>query len=102
MLDVQRPAVGWIGQAHWRKSIANATESHYDLLDGRWSEAVSKVTEPHIAGIDEGEAQQELVVPSLAIASVDLLQGHRELLIHHAGQTYRLRLTGTNKLILMK
>lgn len=36
------------------------------------------------------------------IASSDLLQGRRELLIHHAGQTYRLRLTAANKLILVK
>lgn len=36
------------------------------------------------------------------IASAELLRGQRELLIHHAGQTYRLRLTASNKLILVK
>lgn len=37
-----------------------------------------------------------------AIDSAELLQGRREVLIHHAGQTYRLRLTASNKLILVK
>lgn len=37
-----------------------------------------------------------------AINSADLLQGHRELLIHHEGEVYRLRLTRTGKLILNK
>jgi hemin uptake protein HemP len=51
-------------------------------------------------GPDPGGAQD----PSgpAGIASADLLQGRRELLIHHAGQTYRLRLTASNKLILVK
>jgi hemin uptake protein HemP len=31
-----------------------------------------------------------------------LLQGGREVLIHHDGQIYRLRLTASNKLILVK
>jgi len=70
-------------------------------LGARWSKAVSKVTEPRTTGIGEVEVQQEQAAPP-SIASAELLQGHRELLIHHAGQTYRLRLTATNKLILMK
>uniref|UniRef100_A0A7C2K015 Hemin uptake protein HemP n=1 Tax=Schlesneria paludicola TaxID=360056 RepID=A0A7C2K015_9PLAN len=34
--------------------------------------------------------------------SAELLQGHREVLIQHEGETYRLRLTKTGKLILNK
>lgn len=36
------------------------------------------------------------------IDSQELFQTDRELLIRHAGMTYRLRLTGLNKLILTK
>jgi len=36
------------------------------------------------------------------IASEQLLQGQNEVLIRHAGQEYRLRLTKQNKLILNK
>lgn len=36
------------------------------------------------------------------IASQQLFAGRRELLIEHAGQTYRLRITQQNKLILNK
>lgn len=36
------------------------------------------------------------------IASTALLGGGNELLIHHAGDTYHLRLTRNNKLILTK
>jgi hemin uptake protein HemP len=34
--------------------------------------------------------------------SRDLFIGTREVLIHHGGETYRLRLTSQNKLILTK
>ena len=37
-----------------------------------------------------------------AIDSHTLLQGSREIRIHHAGQEYRLRLTQNDKLILTK
>jgi hemin uptake protein HemP len=36
------------------------------------------------------------------ISSRDLLAGHREIVIEHGREEYRLRLTGTNKLILTK
>ncbi len=36
------------------------------------------------------------------IDSRDLFVGTREVVIHHGGDTYRLRLTGRNKLILTK
>ncbi len=37
-----------------------------------------------------------------SVASEDLFRGQRELLIHHAGEVYRLRLTRNGKLILNK
>jgi len=36
------------------------------------------------------------------IESVDLFRAGREILISHRGDTYRLRRTGTDKLILVK
>ncbi len=36
------------------------------------------------------------------VASTDLLGDKREVLIEHGDQTYRLRLTASNKLILVK
>lgn len=39
---------------------------------------------------------------SLAYESGSLLKGFNEILIHHNGETYRLRLTKNNKLILHK
>lgn len=40
--------------------------------------------------------------PPPVLSSQQLLAGARELLIQHQGQTYRLRLTAQNKLILTK
>jgi hemin uptake protein HemP len=37
-----------------------------------------------------------------SLDSQDLLAGRREVLIRHGAETYRLRLTSNNKLILMK
>ena len=36
------------------------------------------------------------------IVSANLLQGRREIVIRHAGQRYRLRITANDKLILTK
>lgn len=47
-----------------------------------------------------GVAQGAAGVPG--VQSAALLQGGREVLIHHDGQIYRLRLTASNKLILVK
>jgi hemin uptake protein HemP len=49
---------------------------------------------------DRPPAQEAGPLPE--VASADLLRGHREMLIHHEGETYRLRLTRTGKLILNK
>lgn len=40
--------------------------------------------------------------PLPIIESRTLLAGHREVLIRHGDDTYRLKLTSNNKLILMK
>ena len=46
----------------------------------------------------------ELAAPSTLreINSSNLLQGEKEVLIHHGGEVYRLRLTKNGKLILQK
>jgi hemin uptake protein HemP len=46
----------------------------------------------------------ELASPSTLreIDSSSLLQGEKEVLIHHSGEVYRLRLTKNGKLILQK
>ena len=40
------------------------------------------------------------IVPS--VDSVTLMKGRRELIIRHGADTYRLRITASNKLILTK
>jgi hemin uptake protein HemP len=50
--------------------------------------------------IQEAKNIQAAVVR--AIASEDLFAGARELVIKHAGEDYRLRLTNQGKLILTK
>lgn len=37
-----------------------------------------------------------------SISSAELFGDHREIVILHAGELYRLRITGNNKLILTK
>jgi hemin uptake protein HemP len=39
---------------------------------------------------------------SLRISSQDLLAGRREVIIQHGAEQYRLQLTNSNKLILVK
>ena len=48
------------------------------------------------------EGQRVISVAEHKIDSRDLFVGTRELIILHAGGTYRLRLTAQNKLILTK
>lgn len=38
--------------------------------------------------------------PPIRLQSAELFRRHREVLIEHAGRTYRLRITGQGKLIL--
>ncbi len=59
-------------------------------------------------GADGGPAQSTSPGPRMIsvaghkIDSRDLFIGTREVVIHHGGEVYRLRLTGQNKLILTK
>ena len=46
--------------------------------------------------------QRVISVAEHKIDSRDLFVGTREVIIHHGGGTYRLRLTAQNKLILTK
>ncbi|MCH8829153.1 MAG: hemin uptake protein HemP [Planctomycetes bacterium] len=58
------------------------------------SESDSGKSPPKKAGDDLG--------PARTVLSEELLQGRQELLIEHAGETYRLRVTRKGKLILYK
>jgi len=56
-------------------------------------------------GAESGSSQSGPRMISIAghkIDSRDLFIGTREVIIHHGGEVYRLRLTGQNKLILTK
>lgn len=46
--------------------------------------------------------EQPEAAPTPAVDSAVLLKGRRELAIRHGRDTYRLRLTASNKLILTK
>ena len=48
------------------------------------------------------QGERQISVRHGEIDSRELFQSKRELLIRHGGDTYRLRLTGLNKLILTK
>ena len=41
-------------------------------------------------------------LPALIVDSTTLMGGRRELIIRHGDETYRLRITASNKLILTK
>lgn len=59
------------------------------------------MTDPSDGPRDAGPAD----APSRAVPGIDsktLLRGQRELAIRHGADTYRLRLTASNKLILTK
>jgi hemin uptake protein HemP len=48
------------------------------------------------------DASRETIDIASSIDSATLLKGQRELLIRHGAETYRLRITASNKLILTK
>jgi hemin uptake protein HemP len=50
----------------------------------------------------DGRMTRTIAMHSHRIDSADLFVGTREITIGHAGETYRLRLTSQNKLILTK
>jgi hemin uptake protein HemP len=51
---------------------------------------------------DNDAASPEKANGPPVIFSRDLLAGHREIIIQHGSEQYRLRLTNSNKLILCK
>lgn len=54
------------------------------------------------AAASEERAQRKVTVSDNRIDSRDFFAGAREITIVHGADTYRLRLTGQNKLILTK
>jgi len=49
-----------------------------------------------------GESTRQIPISGNRMDSAELFHSTRELLITHGGETYRLRLTSQNKLILTK
>jgi hemin uptake protein HemP len=62
----------------------------------------SKLDGPKQAGTPSTEQPRSIPVDANRIDSRDLFVGTRELTISHGSETYRLRLTAQNKLILTK
>ena len=61
----------------------------------------TKASDQEIGGAASPAGGQQPLTPRI-ISSGDLLKGKRELIIHHNREVYRLKLTGSNKLILTK
>jgi hemin uptake protein HemP len=62
----------------------------------------SKLDDPKTPGAPSTQPLRTIPVDANRIDSRDLFVGTRELTIGHGGETYRLRLTAQNKLILTK
>ena len=62
------------------------------------------MTEPEAATLPKRHGTPDPAVPDGAgvIDAAQLLRGSNEVVIRHAGQTYRLRVTRANKLLLIK
>jgi hemin uptake protein HemP len=58
--------------------------------------------EKNPSGISAGAAGRSIPMRENRIESSDLFVATKEILIQHGSETYRLRLTGQNKLILTK
>jgi hemin uptake protein HemP len=56
----------------------------------------------NLSGINAATSERSIAVHDNRIASRDLFVATKEILIQHGEETYRLRLTGQNKLILTK
>ena len=57
---------------------------------------------PHATRPDDVGGETTDRTPSADVDSAALMKGRRELLIRHGTDTYRLRITASNKLILTK
>lgn len=62
----------------------------------------SKLNDSNSTGAPSVQAMRSIPVDANRIDSRDLFIGTRELTIGHGSETYRLRLTAQNKLILTK
>jgi hemin uptake protein HemP len=62
----------------------------------------SKLDDPRSAGAEHLQALRSIPIDGHRIESRDLFAGTREVTIGHGSETYRLRLTAQNKLILTK
>jgi hemin uptake protein HemP len=51
---------------------------------------------------EPGDHPEKTEAAAPVLSSRDLLAGHREVIIEHGAERYRLRLTSSNKLILVK
>jgi hemin uptake protein HemP len=58
--------------------------------------------EKNASGISVPEGARSIPMRENRVESRDLFVATKEILIQHGGDTYRLRLTGQNKLILTK
>jgi hemin uptake protein HemP len=58
--------------------------------------------EKNASGISAGASDRSIPMRENRIESSDLFVATKEILILHGSETYRLRLTGQNKLILTK
>lgn len=67
----------------------------------RMTGAATAVTDDDAPAQDEKPAAPPTIGPPI-LSSRDLLAGHREVIIQHGKEQYRLRLTNSNKLILVK
>lgn len=57
---------------------------------------------PDDVGGDTADVVSALPMAGGPVDSVTLMKGRRELIIRHGADTYRLRITASNKLILTK
>jgi hemin uptake protein HemP len=57
---------------------------------------------PDDVGEETSDAVSALPMADGLVDSVTLMKGRRELIIRHGADTYRLRITASNKLILTK
>jgi hemin uptake protein HemP len=78
------------------------------LSNGHWNDLKMSAGSQKRSPSDRTEAPSEIpparmiAVVAHKIDSLELFAGAREIIITHGGDSYRLRLTGQNKLILTK
>jgi hemin uptake protein HemP len=84
---------------NYRATTLNENQNGFELMQ------VSDQTEPPDesgSGQSTSSGARMISIAGHKLDSRDLFIGTREVLIHHGGEVYRLRLTSQNKLILTK